>query len=250
MLLYRELMNFGLSEKEARVYLAALELGPTSVQKLAQKAGVNRATTYTNIDALQEFGLMGSFKDGKKIQFFAESPENAVKLLIEKQEMALKDRAGTISDLLPQLNSFRALSDGVPVVRYFEGHDSIVTLVREMFQRSENDILRIMYPHDLIYQAFTEEELNQQVIEREKRGIDFKAIYTGKEASVGVAQNRYFLPQSRFELGCDFAVFGDQVRIISLKGPIVGIVIEDKNIAESFKNIFDYIYQGIHDGLI
>ena len=37
---YRELTYLGLAEKEAKVYLAALELGKSPVQKIAEKAGL------------------------------------------------------------------------------------------------------------------------------------------------------------------------------------------------------------------
>lgn len=36
------LRQFGLNEKQAKVYLACLELGSASVQKIAKKAGVER----------------------------------------------------------------------------------------------------------------------------------------------------------------------------------------------------------------
>lgn len=37
----KELISFGLSEKEAKVYLAALELGAETAQNLSKKAGIN-----------------------------------------------------------------------------------------------------------------------------------------------------------------------------------------------------------------
>lgn len=250
MLLHRELMSFGLSEKEARVYLAALELGATSVQKLSQKAGVNRATTYTNIDVLLDLGLMGSFQKGKKIKFFAEPPEKVISILIEKEEKMLRDRAASSKDLLPQLNSFQSLSDGIPVVRYFDGHEGIRDLMTEMYTRSHEDVLRIMYPHDLLTRFFSENELEDLVAERERRGIQYKAIYTSENKVIEKHGSQFFVPREQFNIGCNVACYGDQVTIVSLEEPVNGIVIEDRNIAQSFKNIFDYIYSGIEDGLI
>ncbi|HBR80028.1 TPA: transcriptional regulator, partial [Candidatus Uhrbacteria bacterium] len=70
----RELINVGFSDKEAAVYLAALQLGLSSIQDIAKKSGVNRATTYLLVDVLIKKGLMGVFvKDGRKF-FAAESP--------------------------------------------------------------------------------------------------------------------------------------------------------------------------------
>ena len=70
-----ELKKFGLSEKEARVYLAALELGQASVQDIAKKSAVNRATTYLMIESLEKRGLMYKLIKNKKKLFAADTPE-------------------------------------------------------------------------------------------------------------------------------------------------------------------------------
>lgn len=41
-MLERVLEKFGLSEKEAKIYLATLELGQATVQQIAKKAGLVR----------------------------------------------------------------------------------------------------------------------------------------------------------------------------------------------------------------
>lgn len=53
-----KLKNLGLNEKEARVYLAALELGEASVQEIAQKSGVKRVTAHVAIEKLKTEGLL------------------------------------------------------------------------------------------------------------------------------------------------------------------------------------------------
>ena len=49
-----ELEKTGLTENEAKVYLAALELGETTVIRLAKKAGIKRPTTYLVVDSLKD----------------------------------------------------------------------------------------------------------------------------------------------------------------------------------------------------
>ena len=44
--LAKKLEAVGLTEKQAKVYVAALFLGPAAVQRIAEQAEVNRATTY------------------------------------------------------------------------------------------------------------------------------------------------------------------------------------------------------------
>ncbi len=47
----------GLTDKEARIYLAALELGQAPVLRIAQKAGIKRPTAYVTLGELQAKGL-------------------------------------------------------------------------------------------------------------------------------------------------------------------------------------------------
>ena len=75
-MLEKDIEKLGLSEKEAKVYLASLELGPSPVQVISQKSKVNRATTYVVIDSLMAMGLMSTYDEGKKTFFTSESPES------------------------------------------------------------------------------------------------------------------------------------------------------------------------------
>ena len=62
--------KYGLSDKEVKVYLALLELGPSPVRKVAGKAGVNRGTTYDILKSLRDQGLAGYYHKDKHQYFF------------------------------------------------------------------------------------------------------------------------------------------------------------------------------------
>ena len=47
-----QLQHLGLSDKEASVYMASLELGSDTVQEIAKRAEVKRANTYAVIEKL------------------------------------------------------------------------------------------------------------------------------------------------------------------------------------------------------
>jgi len=51
-LLLSTLQNYGLSEKEAKIYLSAVELGPTLASTIARHAGEKRVTTYSILKEL------------------------------------------------------------------------------------------------------------------------------------------------------------------------------------------------------
>lgn len=88
-----ELRKLGLSEKEAKVYLAGLELGPCSVQSISQKTNLTRPTTYGIIKKLEEKGLFVEGKQRNKRLFAAQSPENVLGILrTQKRELEEKER--------------------------------------------------------------------------------------------------------------------------------------------------------------
>ena len=53
--------NIGLNDKEARVYLACLELGSSPVAEIARRARVNRVTAYDVLEKLMKKGMVNTF---------------------------------------------------------------------------------------------------------------------------------------------------------------------------------------------
>ncbi len=93
-----ELRKLGLKEKEVSVYLAALELGFSSVQNVAKKAALSRPTVYKIIKELTKKGLMREVKrqgavQGERTYFAAESPDALLGLLrTQKREVEERER--------------------------------------------------------------------------------------------------------------------------------------------------------------
>ena len=51
------LQNYGISEKEARVYLTVLELGTSASSTIARRMGENRVTVYSILKNLVKRGI-------------------------------------------------------------------------------------------------------------------------------------------------------------------------------------------------
>ena len=99
-----ELLNLGLSQKEAEVYLANLQLGLATAQKIAEKAEINRTTAYATIKNLITRGLINTVDKAGKQYFVAEKPEK-LKYFYEQQERELQRRKETIDKIMPELES-------------------------------------------------------------------------------------------------------------------------------------------------
>jgi sugar-specific transcriptional regulator TrmB len=82
----KELQDLGLSEKEAKAYLAALEIGRATADQLAKHAKIKRPTTYMQLESLMKMGLMSTYEEDKKTYFAPESPELLKRLLTKQKE--------------------------------------------------------------------------------------------------------------------------------------------------------------------
>src|SRR3989344_8581990 len=98
----KQLTSLGLSDNEAKVYMAMLELGSATVLEISAKAGVNRPTTYVQIESLKKMGLVSTQTKGKKQIFIPESPDQ-LEFMIEREKKEIEVKKEELQKLLPEL---------------------------------------------------------------------------------------------------------------------------------------------------
>ena len=155
----KELQHLGLSEKEARVYIASLELGADTAQHIAQKATINRATTYVQIEALKKKGLMSEFEKGKKTLYVVESPDRLQSLLrVFEKELDLKKAKETNADLV-----FGSRIQRHVFLSIYQPFFSKPLIIRDITRSSQRQ--KIFLESKYLYALFT--ILNQQLLSDE-----------------------------------------------------------------------------------
>lgn len=133
-----KLQTLGLAEKEAKVYLSSLELGQATVQTIASKAGVNRATTYVIIESLTAKGLVASFEQGKK-RYFATTHPSQLLRLIHQRELEINQLKTVLEkDLLPSLLAIHNIAGDKPKVKFFEGKEGIEAMHNELPKKQDS----------------------------------------------------------------------------------------------------------------
>ena len=84
------LEELGLSEAEAKVYLALLETGSTLAGPIIKKTALHRGTTYQILQRLIEKGLVSYVIKSGKRYFEATDPKHFKTLLKEKEESSMR----------------------------------------------------------------------------------------------------------------------------------------------------------------
>jgi sugar-specific transcriptional regulator TrmB len=243
--MFKELQDMGLSEKEARVYLSALELGPTTAEKLSKHSKVNRSTTYVQIESLLKMGLMSTYEEDKKTFFAPESPELLVRLL-NKQRDSIASRERDLTAILPALmRQFEGAGER-PIVRFFPGKEGVTSAREEVLTTKEKQIfITLSYEH--LARIYSEKELDEYSDRRKELGIHSKGIYLHREyftrAGLDNLTERRFLPPSVLPLTIDINVYDDKTAIFSLEGSLFAMIVQSTQIANSMKMIFNVLWE-------
>lgn len=242
----KELQSLGLSEKEAKVYLASLDLGADTAQNLSKKAGVNRATTYVQIEVLKARGLMSEFERGKKTMYVAESPER-LQGLFHETEAELTFRKSELTRILPGLQDRFSGMGERPKVRFFEGSEGIRSMREDLANNKSKKILSFVNYQKLM--EYSSDDAIKYMKARIDQGVEVDVIYTSKDGPsdlMGRAdqlRKAKFIPHEEFPLKADMSIYENKVVIEGYKDKLIGIIIESQEIAESMRTIFENLWK-------
>ncbi len=233
------LLNLGLSQKEASVYLALLELGEASVLKIARKSNIKRPTCYVLLRSLEEKGFASRILRAKKTLFSAQHP----KKLVTEAELRLKE----LNEAMPQLESLLHNEEDRPRVKMYEGKEELDRAYDEWF---------VVKGEALYISTF---KLSIEVFPKTFRKVGYAPLSPGfsvrelideseearkyaKEVSGPYRQVR-FIPKELLPFEADIGIFGNHTLITSVKKEYFTVDIESKEIARAFRTIFEVLWR-------
>jgi len=246
--LTKKLIDFGLTEKEAKVYLATLELEVASVNEIAKHSGINRSSTYVVLESLKKRGLVGISDDKSVRQYVAASPDtllHTAKAAARKQEEIKSD----IEEIVPELKALHRDTKIKPRVRVFEGKDGIREVFYDIFNHPKSDFRTFANAAKLL--GFFP-ELVQYNQKRSDMGIKMRAINPAAKEMIEFMKKQkhplpegdelIIIPEDKFKFPSNVGIYGNKVTFISMDGNF-GIIIESKEISDTLKNAFDITWE-------
>lgn len=241
-----KLKSLGLSDNEAKVYLAMLELGPSPVVEIARKAEINRPTAYAQIETLKKKGLVSTQTKGKKLLYIAESPEH-LESVLDNQLHHVSVQKEVLAGALPDLLSLYQSAGHRPTVRFFEGKEGIGQMQSIFLKSGAKEVLAITNLDDVL--AIYPNHLKTYPSQRIKRQIHSKLIYSAtrghiyKDHDEEQLRETRFIPPDKMPFSGDVTIFGNSVAITALKGQVSGVIIEHQAIADSFRGFFNFLWE-------
>jgi len=236
----KALVGLGIEEKSAKVYLAGLALGTTSVQDLARKSGLKRPTVYLHLDELVKQGLFEHVSINNKKYYRAVEPQ-----VLEER---LKKNLMTLQKEIPQLMALRANTMGRPQVQVFEGEGGVTRVYEEIKKahslRIWSNIGPVAAPFHNTYMEMSEEMRTRatnihEIIANNKESRRYSRLvakvigpsYSARTATVEGLEN-------------DTIIYDNVVAIFRLHSLNMFVVwIEDPTIAGTMRAVFEMAWK-------
>lgn len=245
---YKEkLINIGLTEKQASVYIAILQNGSSTADQAAKESKLKRPTAYVQIEELINLGFLSSFKKGKKTFFAAESPQN-IERLLEKKKEEVGQRIIEAKSFLPDLMRVFTGDDVRPEVRIFEGKEGLISM-RNSILEEKPEYLKAVAVYNKMLEVFSAEELKSFSEKRAKLGIGSSTIYSldksYADAKITENQKMKRVPTDKLPFSCDVYIYNNTVSFASIGDTITGVTVRNANIASTIERLFDYAWDSL-----
>jgi len=230
------LLANGMPEREAKVYLALLELGEASVLRVAQTSGIERTYCYDILESLIKNGMATRMEIAGKQRYVGESPDTLAYIF--------EQRASKFKKSLPELRSRYNSGGQKPVVRFYEGKESLEKIYNELENCVRYDA--ITSPAALYKMQGT--WVNEVAARLVKKGIKVRELVS---AEMGMPEfGRIFraplqevrvLP-SNVLLSTDTLIYENKVVSISYAPVYHAVVTEGSGIVTTQKALFEYMW--------
>jgi len=234
------LKEYGLSEKEAKVYLATLMLGTSKVNEIASKSNILRETTYAILKQLKEKGLVGYLiKSGIKY-FNATDPEKLIEILDEKRSR--------IKGILRELKEMMGVGIEKSKVEFYEGIEGLKTASENMIKKENKTVRGYLVVDFLKHIPFYHPGFRLRRKEKRVflRAICEKGTFSEEFKKLDKKESREtrFLNKLMKGLNSGFYIYEDKCLFIKANDKEqFGIIIQDKEFAELQRRIYENLWK-------
>lgn len=236
------LIDLGLKSQEAKVYLACLKLGQSTVGKISEEAGVQRTFVYDILRDLHEKGIVSSVEMRGKKHFSAISVEQFRRIQQEKFKK--------FEFLMPEFKAFERTVGDKPRVRFFEGKEGIMAALYDTLSLPRGSEILAYATGRGLYEEEPEFAI-QYIKHRVMKGINSRAIapdtpetrkYTNKNKQH--SRTTRLVPADKFDFTNEIDIYGNKVAIMSMQGEHLAVIIESESVAKTQRMIFELAWLG------
>ena len=225
------LQDIGLNRTEAKVYLALVDAGPSRAGFITRKAGVHRRNVYDAIEMLIQKGLISYIKENNVRVYSAVEPSRLLEIAKEKEN--------NIQSIMPELEQKFNFVHSKNETVFYRGKQALKAIFDDQIKEGKEILVIGASPSakDIVKYYFPKYDM-----ERKEKRIKVKAIFTGKaDYKIPLSEIRYL--SKEFNSPAATNIYGNKVAIILWTDEPLAILINQKEIADSYRNYFELLWR-------
>lgn len=240
-----ELRSIGLTDGEAKAYLALLKLGISTVGPVVKESGISYSKIYEVLGRLLDKGLI-SYGTKEKTKYFQAVAPNRLTEFLEKKENEIKRNKEVLKQILPNLEKVmgRYPKEEASVFIGTKGLKTAYELLLENHTKGEFLLFFMVYEKEYVQvlSSFYKQEFHYfKKLNLKLKGIttlDFKrSDYFEKPPSF--IKQRYV----DFPLPSMIDIYKDKVLFTAWREKPISYLINSKEIAENFRKYFEGVWR-------
>lgn len=246
------LKKAGLTESQAKGYLALVEHGSLSPTELAERTGESRTNGYAIADKLVAYGLATKDETTKRTSYTATHPSSLETLAEKRRKLLMRNEQEVKAGLSPIIEMFYKFRDE-PGARTLQGVEGIKEVYEDTL-REKDDIYLVRTTADV--SDLGEIFLDNYRENRAKAGINTYAItpntktarthvITGEDTKL--LFHRTFIQDNAYTAPAEINIYGDKVAFISFGEIQMATIIQSPTIAEAMRQLIKLLSAGLQE---
>ena len=230
------LEEIGFSKSEAIVYLTLLKIGKTKSGEIIKQTSLQSSVVHNTLNSLIDKGFATYILEGKIKHYQSVSP-NLIKDYIKSKE---KD----FEEILPELQNIEKKSKEKQTnVKVYEGFKGLLTATLEMINNSPKGDYKYFAAEKILLNEGAIEFFEKVDLIKKSNKINVRGIskISGKEILQKYKNSTIRYTQT--EIPPAMNIYQDKILIISLSEKPIGILIESKEIASQYHELWDNIWK-------
>ena len=237
------LLELGLKQAEIRVYVALLELGEVQTGRICEKTKIASSNIYPLLQSLVDKGLVG-FNVKNNTRHYVAAPPRQLQTLLEEKQKALAVQENKLKQTIANLEKINQPEEE-STYKYFEGISGIKGMWHELNETMSQENPVYVYTADAKAYEHLIGFYNEHHKIRTEKNIKEKMIFPQTDKQLAQQRENSFTEIKFADLQnkAEWGVIEDKLYILHSRAKQPkGFLIQDKIIAETFKQVFEQIW--------
>lgn len=237
------LTKIGLTSSEAKVYLALLKIGNSTVGPIVKESKIAYSNIYEVLERLIKKGLV-SFITQQKTKHFSATQPNRLKEYLQTKEKEIQEQKENLQKLMPSLNSLLNSKDAQTNAEVFIGTKGLKTAYEKIISNTtKKDEGLYFYIYEEEYAELSDKFYNE--IQELSKTLKTRGLANKKYKKSWFMKKAKFLKMKyvNFPLPGNIDIVKNNIMITAWHPEIVAILIHSKSIADHFRNYFNKVWE-------